>query len=72
MIEQVSSLLNADPINEGANFNLLEDAVAVIQEQNRNKKTALELVLYYLVHRDNEWEYIQITQNTNRNSSLRS
>ncbi|MEK4852811.1 hypothetical protein NST04_23370 [Paenibacillus sp. FSL H7-0756] len=55
LIEQVSSLLNTDPINEGANFNLLEDAVAVIQEQNRNKKKALELVLYYLVHRDNEW-----------------
>jgi transcriptional regulator with XRE-family HTH domain len=55
LIEQVSSLLNADPINEGSNFNLLEDAVEVIQEQNRNKKTALELVLYYLVHRDNEW-----------------
>lgn len=55
LIEQVSSLLNADPINESENFDLLEDVVAVMQDQNRSKSKAMKLVLYYLVHRDNEW-----------------
>ncbi|MDF9845555.1 MULTISPECIES: helix-turn-helix transcriptional regulator [unclassified Paenibacillus] len=55
LTEQISALLSADLISESANLNLLADVVSVLQEQNRNKKTALELVLYYLVHRDNEW-----------------
>lgn len=52
MIEQLEVLVNDE---ENENFKRLEDVVTVFQEQNRNKKTALELVLYYLVHRDNEW-----------------
>lgn len=52
LIEQLEVLVNDE---ENENFKRLEDVVTVFQEQNRNKKTALELVLYYLVHRDNEW-----------------
>lgn len=52
LIEQLEVLVNDE---ENENFKRLEDVVTVFQEQNRNKKIALELVLYYLVHRDNEW-----------------
>ncbi|WP_025694736.1 helix-turn-helix domain-containing protein [Paenibacillus durus] len=52
LIEQLEVLVNSE---ENENFKRLEDVVAVFQEQNRNKKAVLELVLYYLVHRDNEW-----------------
>lgn len=52
LIEQLEVLVNDE---ENENFKRLEDVVTVFQEKNCNKKTALELVLYYLVHRDNEW-----------------
>jgi plasmid maintenance system antidote protein VapI len=55
LIEQMNALLNADPNQENENLKLFEDVVTVIQEQSRNKSTVLELVLYYLVHRDDEW-----------------
>ncbi|MOA52686.1 hypothetical protein D3C78_1760230 [compost metagenome] len=48
-------LLNVDPHEENENLKLFEDVVTIIQEQNRNKGKVLELILYYLVHRDNEW-----------------
>lgn len=55
LTEQISALLNADLISESANLNLLADVFSVLQDQNRNKIIAMKLVLYYLVHRNNEW-----------------
>ncbi|WP_147614415.1 helix-turn-helix domain-containing protein [Paenibacillus odorifer] len=52
LIEQLEVLVDDE---ENEDFKRLEDVVTVFREQNRNKKTVLELVLYYLVHRDNEW-----------------
>lgn len=55
LIEKVNALLNTDSIEENENLKLFEDVVSVLQDQNRNKVKAMKLVLYYLVHRDNEW-----------------
>ncbi|WP_156830082.1 helix-turn-helix domain-containing protein [Paenibacillus sp. HW567] len=52
LIEQLEVLVNSE---ENETFKRLEEVITVYQEQNRNKKAVLELVLYYLVHRDNEW-----------------
>ncbi len=55
LMEQVNALLNADPNEENENLKLFEDVVTVMQNTNRSKSTAMEIVLYYLVHRVNEW-----------------
>jgi transcriptional regulator with XRE-family HTH domain len=55
LIEQVNALLNPDPTEANENLKLIEDVVTIIQEQNCNKGKVLELILYYLAHRDNEW-----------------
>ncbi|WP_234541655.1 helix-turn-helix domain-containing protein [Paenibacillus pseudetheri] len=52
LIEQLEVLVNNE---ENENLKLIEDVVTIIQEQNRNKGIVLELILYYLAHRDNEW-----------------
>ncbi|OKP94985.1 hypothetical protein A3849_28350 [Paenibacillus sp. P46E] len=68
LIEQLEVLVNNE---DNEYFKRIEDVVTVFQEQNRNKKTALELVLYYLVHRDNEWEVHPDYAKYERNNSLR-
>ncbi|WP_155288102.1 helix-turn-helix domain-containing protein [Paenibacillus odorifer] len=55
LIEKVNALLNADSNEENENLRLFEDVVTVMQDQNLSKGTAMKMVLYYLVHRDNEW-----------------